>query len=91
MLARGRSPSVSDLLEIKDLPKKTQFVLQLLMTFMMAISMSAIMGFINAGPSFLPHWPISFITAWPIAFIMTQIVSPIAFKLAFMIAPPARA
>lgn len=73
------------------MPKKTQIVLQLLITCMMAFSMSGFMGFITAGPEFLPHWPISFITAWPIAFIMTQIVTPIAFKLAFMIAPPARA
>lgn len=73
------------------MPKKTQIVLQLLMTFMMALTMSGIMGFISVGPEFFSHWPLSFIIAWPIAFIVTQIVTPIAFKLAFMIAPPARA
>ncbi|HTN63260.1 MAG TPA: DUF2798 domain-containing protein [Devosia sp.] len=73
------------------MPKKTQIVLQLLITFMMALSMSGIMGFISAGSGYLAHWPLTFIIAWPIAFILTQVVTPIAFKLAFIIAPPSRA
>lgn len=73
------------------MPKKTQFVLQLLITFMMALTMSGIMGFIAAGPGFLAHWPLTFITAWPIAFILTQVVTPVALKLAFLIAPPHKA
>lgn len=73
------------------LPKKTTVVLQLLMTFMMATVMSGIMGFVNAGPAFLSHWALSVLIAWPIAFLVTQVVTPIAFKLAFMIAPPLRA
>ena len=73
------------------LPKKTQFVLSLCITFMMALIMSGIMGFINAGPAFLSHWPLTFITAWPIAFIVTQFVTPVAFKIALTIAPPAKA
>lgn len=69
------------------MPKKTLFLAQLFITFGMAFSMSGIMGFISAGTGFLSHWPLSFITAWPIAFIMTQIVTPLAFKLAHAIAP----
>lgn len=74
-----------------SLPKKTQIVLQLLITFMMALTMSGIMGFIAAGPDYLAHWPLTFITAWPIAFLVTQVVTPVAFKLALLIAPPQRA
>src|SRR5690606_28605269 len=73
-----------------SLPKKTQIVLSLLITFMMALIMSGIMGFISVGPAFLPMWPTTFIIAWPIAFIVTQFVSPLAFKLPFLIAPPAK-
>ncbi|MCR6634975.1 DUF2798 domain-containing protein [Devosia sp.] len=69
------------------MPKKTLFLAQLFITFGMAFSMSGIMGFISVGPDFLSHWPLSFITAWPIAFIMTQVVTPLAFKLAHTIAP----
>jgi hypothetical protein len=70
------------------LPKKTTLVLQLCMTFMMALTMSGTMGFISVGPDFLPHWPVSFIIAWPIAFVYTRIINPIAFKIALKIAPP---
>ena len=67
--------------------KRTLFVAQLLITFMMAFSMSGIMGLISAGPAFLPHWPISGLMAWPVAFVLTQIVTPIAFGLAKMLSP----
>jgi len=70
--------------------KKTTLVLQLAMTFMMALTMSGTLGFINGGADFLSRWPQTFITAWPIAFIYTRIVNPIAFKIAFKIAPPHR-
>ena len=70
------------------LPKKTTLVLQLAMTFMMALTMSLTIGLIHGGLDFLQQWPITFITAWPIAFIYTRIINPIAFKIAFKIAPP---
>ncbi|HLV82414.1 MAG TPA: DUF2798 domain-containing protein, partial [Devosia sp.] len=73
------------------MPKKTQLVLSLFITFFMALVMSGIMGFLNAGPAYLAHWPVTFITAWPIAFIVSQLVNPLAFKLAFLVAPPRRA
>ncbi|WP_199925344.1 DUF2798 domain-containing protein [Neorhizobium sp. SOG26] len=73
------------------LPKKTTLVLQLAMTFLMALTMSGTMGFITVGAAFLPHWPKTFIIAWSIAFIYTRIINPIAFKIAFAIAPPRRA
>ncbi|MBU1305036.1 MAG: DUF2798 domain-containing protein [Alphaproteobacteria bacterium] len=71
--------------------KTTQLALGVFISFFMALIMSGIMGFINAGPAFVAHWPISFITAWPIAFVVSQFVNPLAFKLAFMVAPPRRA
>ena len=61
------------------------------MTFSMALAMSGIMGFISVGPDFLPRWPLVFAIAWPIAFLVTQVVTPLAFRLAFLIAPPAKA
>lgn len=69
------------------MPKKNQLILSVFMTFFMALIMSGIMGFLNVGPSFLSHWPLTFITAWPIAFIVTQFVTPLAFKLMAMVAP----
>ena len=54
------------------LPKKTTLVMQLCMTFMMALTMSGTLGFINEGSAFLGHWPRMFIIAWPIAFIYTR-------------------
>ena len=72
------------------MPKKTQLVLSLFITFFMALVMSGIMGFLNAGPAHLAHWPVSFITAWPIAFVVSLVVNPLAFKLAFLVAPPRR-
>ena len=73
------------------MPKSTQLALGVFISFFMALIMSGIMGFINAGPNFVSHWPMSFITAWPIAFVVSQLVNPVAFKLAFMVAPPRRA
>jgi membrane-associated PAP2 superfamily phosphatase len=78
-------------LETPMLPKKTTLVLQLAMTFMMALTMSGTLGFIFNGADFLSHWPQTFIIAWPIAFIYTRIINPIAFKIAFKFAPPHKA
>ena len=69
------------------MPKKNQLILSVFMTFFMALIMSGIMGFLNAGPNFLSHWPLTFVTAWPIAFVVTQFVTPMAFKLTAMVAP----
>lgn len=71
------------------LPKKTTLVMQLCMTFMMALTMSGTLGFINEGADFLAHWPRMFIIAWPIAFLYTRLINPLAFKIAFKLAPPA--
>ena len=70
------------------MPKKTTLVLQISMTFMMALAMSGTLGFIHDGWDFWPHWPQTFLMAWPIAFIYTRIINPIAFNIAFRIAPP---
>jgi membrane-associated PAP2 superfamily phosphatase len=78
-------------LEIRMLPKKTTLVLQLAMTFMMALTMSGTLGFIFNGADFVSHWPQTFMIAWPIAFVYTRIINPIAFKIAFKFAPPNKA
>jgi hypothetical protein len=62
--------------------KKTIILAQLFITFSMALSMSGIMGFIALGAEFLARWPQSFIIAWPIAFVVSQIITPLSFKLA---------
>lgn len=65
--------------------KKTLIVAQVLITFMMAISMSGIMSLIAMGPTreWLHAWPGQFIIAWPIAFCLTLVVSKVAFGIAF--------
>lgn len=57
---------------------------QVFMTFMMAASMSGLMGIIHEGPSleWLQGWPLQFIVAWPIAFCLTMVAWPAAMKLA---------
>jgi len=71
--------------------KKTIVLAQLFITFSMALAMSGIMGFIALGADFLAHWPQSFIIAWPIAFVVSQIITPLSFKLANRLTGPARA
>ncbi|MGN0932235.1 DUF2798 domain-containing protein [Falsigemmobacter intermedius] len=64
--------------------KKVLIIAQILMTLMMAFSMSGIMMLVALGPheGFFREWMSQFIIAWPIAFLMTQVVSRIAFPLA---------
>jgi hypothetical protein len=63
--------------------KKTLIVAQLLITLMMAFSMSGIMSLIALGPTlFWFHtWMQTFIMAWPIAFCLSIPVGKIAFAL----------
>ncbi len=65
--------------------KKTLLIAQLLITLMMAASMSGIMSAIGMGltSEWLRAWPKQFLIAWPIAFILTQLTSRIGFALAF--------
>jgi hypothetical protein len=64
--------------------RKTLLLAQVFITFMMAASMSGIMGLIALGPSmqWLSIWPRQFIIAWPIAFCLALLTSGIGFKLA---------
>ena len=64
--------------------RKTLLFAQLLITLMMAASMSGIMSMIALGPTaeWLHAWPKQFIIAWPIAFVLTLFVSRIAFSIA---------
>lgn len=64
--------------------KKSILLSQVFMTFIMAASMSGIMGLIIAGPSmeWLRAWPLQFLIAWPIAFALTMLAWPGSMKLA---------
>jgi len=64
--------------------KKAVFVTQLIMTFMMAVSMSGIMSLIAMGPTevWLSRWPVQALSAWPIAFVATMVLFPLASRLA---------
>lgn len=64
--------------------KKTLLIAQILLTFLMALSMSGIMSALQLGltKEWLDVWPEQFLIAWPIAFIMTQGATRIAFPVA---------
>ena len=64
--------------------KKTLIIGQIMMTFLMAATMSGIMLLVMVGPvsGWLGIWGMTFLIAWPIAFFFTQIYSRIAFPLA---------
>lgn len=66
------------------MPKKMILTSQVIMTFIMAASMSGLMGLIIAGPSlqWLADWPLQFLIAWPIAFALTMVAWPASMKLA---------
>ncbi|WP_127752113.1 DUF2798 domain-containing protein [Devosia sp. 1566] len=70
--------------------KKTLLVAQLCITFMMALSMSGIMGLLVMGPTaeWLQAWPRQFITAWPIAFVLTLFTGRIGFAIAHRLVHP---
>ena len=69
---------------------KTLLLAQVFITFFMAALMSGIMSAIHLGltAEWLRIWPREFIVAWPIAFVLSQIVSPLSFKLAFTVRRP---
>lgn len=71
--------------------KKTLLIAQILITLMMAATMSGIMSAIGMGMTreWLGLWPKQFLIAWPIAFVMTQITSRLAFAIAFRLRRPA--
>jgi hypothetical protein len=53
------------------------------MTFIMAVTMSGIVGLVFTGPSleWLAGWPRQFIIAWPIAFAVTMVAWPVSMAL----------
>lgn len=69
---------------------KTQIVTQIVMTCLMAFSMSGIMAAIALGLDkfTVSMWMSQFIIAWPIAFVLTMFVSRIAFGIATRFFPP---
>lgn len=64
--------------------KKHALVSQIFMTFIMAATMSDLMGLIMMGPSmeWLAAWPMQFLIAWPIAFVLTMVAWPTSMSLA---------
>ena len=56
---------------------------QVIMTFIMAATMSGVMGLIFTGPSmeWLASWPRQFVIAWPIAFVLTMLAWPASTAL----------
>lgn len=64
--------------------KKSALLSQVFMTFLMAASMSGLMGLIFQGPSmeWLTAWPLQFLIAWPIAFALTMVAWPTSTRLA---------
>lgn len=65
--------------------KKHVFLSQVFMTFIMAATMSGLLGMIfSGGPSleWLGAWPRQFIVAWPIAFVLTMFAWPASMALA---------
>ena len=70
--------------------KKHVFLSQVFMTFIMAATMSGIMGLIFRGPSveWLTSWPQQFIIAWPIAFALTMVAWPTSMAVSGAILQP---
>lgn len=69
----------------RTMDKRTLIIAQILITFMMALSMSGIMSAIGMGltAEWLHAWPRQFIIAWTVAFILTQATTRVAFPVAF--------
>ncbi|HEY3338153.1 MAG TPA: DUF2798 domain-containing protein [Propionicimonas sp.] len=69
---------------------KNALLSQVIMTFIMALTMSGTMSLIFTSPSlqWLARWPGQFIIAWPIAFIFTMIAWPAATALTGAILRP---
>ena len=63
---------------------------QVVMTFLMAATMSGVMGLIFNGPSmdWLASWPKQFAIAWPIAFALTMVAWPASMKLTSVVMGP---
>lgn len=71
--------------------KKTILLSQVIMTFIMASTMSGLMGLIiGGGPSaeWLGMWGRSFIVAWPIAFALTMVAWPLSMALTAAVLRP---
>ncbi|TWG61012.1 MULTISPECIES: DUF2798 domain-containing protein [unclassified Aminobacter] len=66
---------------------KTQIVTQIVMTCLMAFSMSGIMAAIALGLDkfTVSMWMSQFIIAWPIAFVATSILWPVASRISKLI------
>ena len=70
--------------------KKHILISQVFMTFIMAATMSGLMGLIAIGPSldWLTAWPQQFLIAWPIAFALTMVAWPASMALAGRVLRP---
>ena len=63
---------------------------QVIMTFLMAATMSGLLGLIFTGPSveWLTRWPKQLVVAWPIAFVATMVLWPASMALSGTILRP---
>ncbi|MFY0618774.1 DUF2798 domain-containing protein [Shimia sp.] len=70
--------------------KKTMFLTQVIMTFLMATGMSGIMSLIALGPTalWLSVWPKTALIAFPIAFVMGAIAFPLSARIAGLLMKP---
>ena len=78
--ARRHRPSE----KARPMDKKTMILTQIIMTLMMATTMSGIMSFIALGPTalWLSVWPKTALIAWPLAFGLGAITFPVASRIA---------
>ncbi|MCP2263130.1 DUF2798 domain-containing protein [Promicromonospora thailandica] len=70
---------------------KQTFLSQVIMTFLMAATMSGLLGLIfSGGPSleWLASWPRQFAIAWPLAFLLTMVAWPTSTALTNAILRP---
>lgn len=77
--------------KIGMMDKKSALISQVIMTFMMALTMSGLMSLIELGPTmvWLNHWPKIFLIAWPTAFVLTMIAWPTAMAMTRKVVRPA--
>ena len=66
---------------------KARFIFPITMAFFMALLMTAVITFINLGPtpSFLWQWMKAFVIAWPLASLVAFVAVPLARRITGLI------
>jgi hypothetical protein len=62
---------------------KARFIFPITMAFFMALLMTAVITFINLGPTpvFLSQWLKAFAVAWPLASLVAFVAVPVARRI----------